>query len=465
MSFYSKIEHFGEGIALVTEEGQSFSYAALASAADEFRERLQGNRLAFLLAGNCPESVIGYLGFLRAKVPLVLQPAGLHPDLLANLLKTYRPNYVWLPRERADQVQAATALFALGNYILINTYADPIALYKEMALLLSTSGSTGSPKLVRQSYMNIAANAESIAQYLDINREERPITTLPMHYVFGLSILNSHFLCGATVILTNRGLMEKGFWDLLRKTKATSFAGVPYTYEMLKRLHFERMDLPSLKVLAQAGGKLDSTLVREFAEICSRKGMRFYVMYGAAEATARMSYLPPDYALEKSDSIGIPIPGGEFWIEGNDGSLIETPGITGELVYRGDNVTLGYASCREDLALGDERGGVLHTGDLARRDHDGFYYIVGRKNRFLKIFGNRINLEEIEQHIRTKITDCACAGRDDDLRVYITDDSKKKATTVFITELTNLHHSAFKVIVLDAIPRNEFGKITYAVLF
>jgi len=464
MSFFDEIDRYGADVALITEEGQRIVYAELVDAADRLRARLRGPGLAFLLAKNCPESVMGYIGFLRARIPVVLQPPGLHPELLANLLDTYRPRYVWLPRERAEQVPASTELFALGKYVLVSRAADPVVLHEDMALLLSTSGSTGSPKLVRQSYQNIAANAASIAQYLDIGSEDRAITTLPMHYVFGLSVLNSHLLRGATIVLTDRGLMERGFWELMKTTRATSFAGVPYTFEMLRRLRFARMDLPSLRVLSQAGGKLDAALVHEFASICHSKGMRFYVMYGAAEATARMSYLPPQYALEKPGSIGIPIPGGEFWIEDSTGAVIESPDMIGELIYRGDNVTFGYATCREDLARGDERGGVLRTGDMARRDEDGFYYIVGRRNRFIKIFGNRINLEEIEQHIRKTGADCACAGKDDNLRIYIADGLKKDKVMTFVQELTGLHHSAYTVVVLDEIPRNEFGKITYAAL-
>jgi long-chain acyl-CoA synthetase len=464
MAFYNEIESFGSNIALITEEGLRITYAELAEAANQLGAQLSNRGLAFLLADNCPESIIGYLGILRAGVPVVMQPSGLHHKLLCDLMNAYHPQYLWLPKNRAEEVANSEVLHTLGNYVLLRAAADPIVLYEEMALLVSTSGSTGSPKFVRQSYKNITSNAASIAQYLKISNQDRPITALPMNYVFGLSVINSHLLCGATIILTQRGLMEKQFWNLINSACATSFAGVPYTYEMLRRLHFERMQLPSLKVLTQAGGKLNAALVNEFAEICGRKGMQFIVMYGAAEATARMSYLPPEYALEKSGSIGIPIPGGEFWIEDSNGAIIDAPDIPGELVYRGDNVTLGYACNIEDLANGDERGGILHTGDIAQRDEDGFYYIVGRKSRFIKVFGNRINLEEVEQHIRKQITDCACSGEDDKLRIFITDGSKKNEVLAFIQELTGLHHSACFITVLSDIPRNEFGKITYAAL-
>lgn len=464
MVFYDEIDRWGEAPALITEQGECITYSSLANTADRFGARIASRGLGLLLVENNPESVIGYLGFLRSGIPAALQPAGLHPEFLAGLLDVYQPNYVWLPRDRSGEIAGGKTLFTLGQYVLLATGAEPLALHEEVALLVSTSGSTGSPKWVRQSYKNLSSNAESIAEYLEICDADRPITSLPMSYVFGLSILNSHLHRGASIILTNGSLAEVGFWNALKAWEATSFSGVPYTFEMLKRLRFHRMDLPSLKVITQAGGKLSASLVHEFATVCAEKGIKFFVMYGAAEATARMSYLPPEVAIGKPGSIGVAIPGGEFWIENDDGSIIEKPGEVGELVYRGDNVTLGYATCREDLALGDQRCGVLRTGDLARFDEELFFYIVGRKSRFIKVFGNRVNLEEIEQQVRNQGIDCACGGEDDRLRVYISDASRKDMVAVFVEKMTGLHRSACEVVVIEKIPRNEFGKISYATL-
>jgi long-subunit acyl-CoA synthetase (AMP-forming) len=326
-------------------------------------------------------------------------------------------------------------------------------MHEDLALLIMTSGTTGNPKLVRLSYRNLSANAESISEYLHIRDDDKAITTLPMNYVYGLSVINSHLHAGASIILTNATLMEKRFWDLFKTNRPTMLSGVPYTYEQIKRLQWRRMELPSLRVLTQAGGKLHPDLVREFASICREKDLLFYVMYGAAEATARMSYLPPHLAMEKPSSIGMAIPGGELWIE-NDG----------ELCYRGENVSLGYAECRGDLARGDDRQGVLKTGDLATQDEDGAFYISGRKSRFIKLFGNRVNLEDVEQFIRNKGIDCACAGNDDALRLYVTRASEERDALVFAQQLTNLHHSAFRTILLGQIPRNQAGKVCYSEL-
>jgi len=401
---------------------------------------------------------------LRARVPAALLAGGIPSEQLANLLAAYRPNYLWLPRGRAAETPNAVEVYAKGGYVLLSTGAEPLRAHNDLALLMTTSGSTGSAKFVRLSCGNVAANAASIAAYLNIAGEDRAITTLPMHYVFGLSVINSHLQAGARIALTDASLMEKRFWEQVKAQRSTSLSGVPYTYELLKRLHWERMKLPDLKMLTQAGGKLSAALVAEFAEHCRQKGIRFYVMYGAAEATARMAYLPPQLALEKPGSIGVPIPGGELWIEDENGNAITRSGVVGELFYRGPNVSLGYAQRREDLALGDERGCVLATGDLALRDADGVYSIVGRKSRFVKLFGNRVNLEDVEQLLRGAGIDCACAGDDSLLRIYITNPALSDDAVAAAQRLTQLHPSAFRSCVIDCIPRNAAGKIIYAEL-
>jgi acyl-CoA synthetase (AMP-forming)/AMP-acid ligase II len=270
-------------------------------------------------------------------------------------------------------------LFSIFNYSLVKlNFNIQYSLHPDLALLLTTSGSTGSPKLVRISYQNLMCNSNSIVEYLKINEKERPITTLPMNYSYGLSIINSHLVAGSTILLTSKSIDEKEFWDFLKNERATSISGVPYTYEMLKRLKFLRMTFPYLNTLTQAGGKLNADLNFEFAKFCEQTNKRFFIMYGQTEATARMSYLPPEYTISKIGSMGIPIPGGQFILTDEKGKELEGDNVVGELVYKGRNVSMGYAITCEDLAKGDENNGILKTGDLAKRDKDNFYYIVGR---------------------------------------------------------------------------------------
>ncbi len=258
--------------------------------------------------------------------------------------------------------------------------------------------------------------------------------------------------------------MDKCFWTLFREQEATTFGGVPYIYEMLKKLRFARMDLPSLRYMTQAGGKLSKELAEEFSEICVQKGIRLIVMYGQTEATARMAYLPWEYAQSKAGSIGIVIPGGALQLVDTDGSVIEEPEVAGELVYTGKNVTLGYAQNRFDLIKPDENHGVLYTGDMAKRDADGFYYIVGRKKRFLKLFGSRVNLDEVEGLLRQQGVECACTGVDDHMDIYVTDATQIDRVAAYIREHTSINYSGFQIHAIDAIPRNDAGKILYSAL-
>ena len=329
--------------------------------------------------------------------------------------------------------------------------------------MLTTSGSTGSPKLVRQSYKNIEANTKSIVEYLQLNETERAITTLPMNYTYGISIINTHLWVGASIILTEKGLMQKEFWQQMKDFEATSFAGVPYTYEMLDKLRFFRMNLPSLRYMTQAGGKLSPELHHKFAQWAKDCGKKFIVMYGQTEATARMSYLPAEKSLEKYGSMGIAIPNGKFSLIDVNGEEIITPETVGELVYEGANVTLGYAECGLDLAKSDERHGKLITGDMAKFDADGFYYIVGRKKRFLKIYGNRVNLDETERLIKTEFKDleCACTGVDDSMIIYTTNPIENDNIMAFVTSKTGINKAAFKIRNIDEIPKNEAGKTLY----
>lgn len=461
------LEKYRDNTAIIDECGRVLTYGGLSSEGGRVASAVEERCLVFSLCTNSIGSVIGYVSFINANIVPVLLNAHLEKELLQNLLETYWPAYLWLPEEQADEFKDVKRVYNCYGYCLLRTsYDKAYPLHPELSLLLTTSGSTGSQRLVRQSYANIRANAESIAQYLSLDETERPITTLPMNYTYGLSIINSHLLVGATLLVTDKSLTQKEFWRFFREQRATSFGGVPYTYEMLDRMRFQRMDLPDLRTMTQAGGKLLPELHKRFAEYAAEHGKNFVVMYGQCEATARMGYLPADKAMEKCGSTGIAIPGGTFRLIDADGQAITKPHMTGELVYEGPNVTLGYAERREDLAKGDERHGILETGDMAQFDEDGYYYIVGRKKRFLKIYGNRVNLDEIDQMVKTRFaqTDFVSAGVDDHMYLFVTDSSVAETIKEFVVTKTGLNPAAFKTVVMDEIPKNDSGKTLFAEL-
>ena len=448
-------------VAAIDETGSSLSYGELIRFHKIYRKWIPERTLIFILCHNTMGALKGYTASLCNRVVPLLLDGEIDQDFLKNLIKTYQPEYLWLPGERKEEFTYEICGEDSG-YILLKTEYGKACLNDDLALLLTTSGSTGTVKLVRQSHENIMSNARAIVQYLEIDDRERPITNLPMSYTYGLSVINSHLLAGAIILLTAKSIFQKEFWDFFKTQKATSMAGVPYTYEMLKRLRFFKMELSSLHTLTQSGAKLSPELHKELAEYAEKEGIRFFAMYGQTEATARISYLPWQKSVEKYGSIGIAIPGGKLSLIDAESREIHDADVVGELVYEGPNVTLGYAEKKEDLALGDKRHGRLVKGDMAKRDADGYYYIVGRKKRFLKIFGKRINLDECERIIRQEFDiECACAGRDDLMHVYLLDEDLKDPVSQYLATKMNLHHSAFKVVILKEIPKNKSGKIQY----
>ncbi len=458
MGIFEGIEKYGDDLAIISEE-EEISYRKLVSHTQELADVVGGRCLVFLVCSNTYPSLAGYVSFLRNHiVPLMINHT-MNKEMFEKLVETYKPKYVWQPKG----FSAGNSIFELYDYELIKQNEEDYPLAEELALLLTTSGSTGSPKYVKQSYSNILSNAESIIEYLDIKSDDRAITTLPMSYTYGLSIINTHILKGASIVLTEVPIMQRKFWDTLKKYEANNFGGVPYTYETLKRLRFERMELPSLRYITQAGGKLGKELHLEFANICKEKGIKLIVMYGQTEATARMSWLPWEKSIEKAGSIGIAIPGGEFSLIDVNDELITDSDIVGELVYRGPNVTMGYATSNKELASSDERGGVLETGDMAYRDKDGFFYIAGRKKRFLKVYGNRLNLDEMDGLLKEAGYEAVTAGEDNHVKIYAVNGEAGEIIS-FLAKKTGLNMYAFEVVPIRQIPRSESGKILYTEL-
>ena len=450
-----------EKIAIIDDNSASLTYGEICDFIPLFAKAVPRRTLIFILAENKIGSLLGFVGSLSSGiVPLVIS-AKTEKALYETLCDKYAPAYLWAPDEILPNLGYESAGFSEAGYTLVKTGLRSPALHEDLALLLSTSGSTGSPKLVRHSYRNIEANAFNVLRLFGLTAEERPMAALPMHYTMGLSVIASHLLAGATIILSGRSLLDKGFWQMMRENHVTSFTGVPYSYELLSKLRFFRMDLPDLHTITQGGGKMTDELFKACAFYAEQKGKRFIATYGQTECTARMAYLPAELATTKTCSIGVAEPGGQLSIIDEEGNETFDGEAEGEMVYRGENVTLGYATCAEDLMKGDENHGVMHTGDLARRDADGCYFIIGRLKRFLKIFGLRIGLDEVELLIKSKYnTDCYCSGTDEMLNISITNAAVADEVIAFVEEKTRLFHNNITVKIVQSILRNEAGKVT-----
>ncbi len=391
-------------------------------------------RLILIESGNDLDPLVTYLAALRGRHVVMMVPPG---PTIDDIVADYRPDSTLRPSD--------------GGWVLDHLTDEPVDdLHPELAVLLSTSGSTGVSKFVRLSRNNLSANAEAIAEYLAIESSDRALLPLPLHYCYGLSVLHSHLLRGASVVVTDRSVVDPCFWDLVATHGVTTFPAVPFTFDLLDRIDFASMDVPSLRSITQAGGKLAPEAVERYARLGQAKGFDLVVMYGATEATARMAYLPPHLAAEHPTAVGHPIPGGEFRLADD-----------GELIYSGPNVMMGYATGRHDLARGPELE-ELHTGDLAIRNEAGLYEITGRKSRFLKLFGLRVSLDAVESFAADLTGGVAAAtGTDDQLIVAVEAEHQTDVVGDQIVERFGLARAAVTVIQLDEIPRLSNGKTDY----
>ena len=433
----------GATIALADEDAQ-IGYGELST-----RVALRGDELGLdarsvvvLTGDRSIEFVISYLALLdRGHVPLL---AGDHVH------------------ELAASWDAAAVIDARRESIEVDHRRhEPATIHPDLALLLSTSGSMGSKKLVRLSHTNVSANASAIAEYLDLTVRDRGISSLPFHYCYGLSVLHSHLLVGATVAMCDASVVDPCFRDALERHAVTNVAGVPHTFDLLDRAGPDRLFVPTLRFVTQAGGRMSPEAVRRWINRSETRGVDFYVMYGQTEATARMAYLRPEDGARHPGAIGRPIPGGSFTLRPVDD---HDDGV-GELVYRGPNVMLGYAERSEDLALGrtiDE----LATGDLAKYDSVGdVYEIVGRSSRFVKPFGVRVDLDTLESWLRDRLgdtVDVAVGGSDERLTIVA-----ERADPSFVGALVRDHTGlpAGAMIVDDGpVPRTMSGKVDYGAL-
>lgn len=430
----------GDRVAVLTDTEQ-LTYFQLADRVEAFAATLSAPRsLVMIEARNDLHTLVCYLGVLAGGHVALPVPAGRDHS---NTLATYHPDVV---------IDGAGVRTATGGGA-----GSRHRMHPDLALLMSTSGSTGSPKLVRLSYGNLAANARSIATYLGIHDSDRAATTLPMSYCYGLSVIHSHLLMGAAVILSDLSVSDHRFWELFRRHRGTTFAGVPYTFELLERSGFPAMDLPDLRYLTQAGGKMPEDRVSRFATLGERRGWQLFVMYGATEATARMAYLPPHLARTRPSAIGVPIPGGSFTIE----PLDEWPEDgAGELVYRGDNVMMGYAHSPADLTDGATLD-ALRTGDIARRGDDGLYEVIGRRSRFVKMYGLRIDLHQLETTLRTQGVPALCTDRGDRLAVIAAGDHDSDSVRRAAASAAGVPAGAVDAVTVAELPTLTSGKPDY----
>jgi acyl-coenzyme A synthetase/AMP-(fatty) acid ligase len=457
-AFWDALDRHGETPALLPVGQAVVSYAELAALCArqaEIWRGLPGKSLMLLAITNTVESVAALLSALQAGhavLPTTLDPLG---EAFALLVERYRPERVVLtgagdPAWADDYTENACG--GLRQLRRLDGTASP--LHPDLGVLLTTSGSTGSPKLVRLSRRAVAANARQIAAALAMTSQDRAVSLLPLGYSFGLSVLTSHLQVGGSVVLTDRSPVEAEFWSDAATYAVTTLPGVPFTFDMLRRVGAPARAPAALRRLLQAGGRMTPQMIAWTRESFAAQGAELVVMYGQTEACARMSVLPPAELVEALGSVGCAVPEGKFSI-----------GAEGEVIYTGPNVMMGYAETRDDLAKGDELGGVLATGDLGRLDERGRLWLTGRSKRIAKPFGLRVSLDDIEAAL-TPYGSLAVVGDDKTLWVVVESgdlDALRAAVAVLAARM-KLPPTLFRLRPVASLPRGANGKVLYASL-
>lgn len=403
------------------------------------------------------ESFLTYFAFLKSNNAIALFGSNMNEDLKLGLEREYNPKFIYdVSRNSITDFNAIDSDNLQGLFQNLKDNSD-VEIDSNIKILLSTSGTTGSPKLVKLSDKNFISNSESILNYLPITSKDVTPINLSVYYSYGMSVFNSNAHAGGTLVYNCGDMLSKEFWINLSRYSFTSFSGVPYMYEMLSRIGFLKKEYPSLRYMTQAGGRLSDGLIQQFNLYTQQHHINLFIMYGQTEATARMSFVPYDNLSHKIGSIGIPVMNGIFEIDE----------VTSELVYKGPNVFGGYSTCQKDLQVW-EKIKSLYTGDIARKDDEGYYFIIGRSKRFAKLYGYRVNLDEIETMVKKElsIAQIVClSSNDESLEFYTTEDNLSVGSIQEIVSVKyKLPPSIIKLNYLLDFPLTPNGKIDYKAL-
>ncbi|MFY0255210.1 AMP-binding protein [Chitinophaga sp. 30R24] len=409
--------------------------------------------IVFIYCDNLIGSIEVLLNFLDSRFAVSLLSPQLNEQFKEELEQRYQPYYVYDP-ERAG-LRGFDSYTAGNNITLFRNRLKPdVLIHEDIKLLLSTSGTTGSPKFVKLSNENLVQNAYSILDYMPITDEDVAPLNVPIIFVYGLSIFTTNCIAGGKILCTNRDVLQKAFWDDFNHYGCSTIGGVPYVYEMLHRIGFFRKDCASLRYMTQTGGLLNHALIKVIAAYTDTYNKQFFTQYGQTEAAGRMAYLHPSDLLKKATSIGFPIKNGRFEIDGS----------TGELIYYGPNVFGGYANESKDLAYFHHTN-KLYTGDIAREDEEGYYYITGRIKRIMKLYGTRINLDEVELILKNELggQTFVCVGIEDKvLSIFHLDEQlSEEAVKNVLRDKMNLHPGSLQVKYVASIPLTPNGKVDY----
>ena len=466
MGLFKDFNKYKNNIAIIDNEYSDLTYKQVLKETNKIKKKIKNKSLILIVSENTLGSLLAYIFcIINNHVAIILDSKTTQKNIL-KIFKNYQPNYIFLSKKIKTlfNKKCSEKYNFYDQCLMKNEINKKKKLNKNLCVLLSTSGSMGSIKFVKLSKKNLKSNTDSIINYLKINYKDSAITNLPISYSYMLSIINTHFEVGGSIVISKYSLIEKKFWEILKSNKVTSFNGVPYTYEMLIKIGLKNIKIKTLKYLTQAGGKLEKNKLKEVINFCKRNNIKFFSMYGQTEASPRISYLKPEFSKKKIGSIGKGLSGNKVYVINNNGKKILKPYVTGEIINEGKNVFMGYSKNYNDLSKLNEKNYKLKTGDLGFFDKDGFFFITGRVSRIAKIFGNRIDLGDLESLMSQKSYKVVCLSDNKKIFIFIEKNYNKTNLINTISKITNLNINSFELIKLKYFPRTSNNKVSYSEL-
>ncbi len=439
-----------EKYAIISQDGRNITYSEVKWFCAVVSSLINKKKLILVRCKISPQTILMYVAALKCYMPVMMVE---NERDSSKVIEDYIPEYIWQEaKERySDDFEI---IWDYCDYVLLkrkNSFSYEI--HDDLALLLSTSGSTGSSKFVRISYRNIECNTKAIVEALQIKKDDVAMVMLPLSYTYGLSVINTYLYMGATLLVPSVPMIHKEFWDFFIRHGGNVISGVPYSFEIIKRLGIFKKGLSSLRLVTSSGGKLSYELEKYMLDIARRNGFHFASMYGQTEATARISCHFLDENPQKIGSVG-------KTIVGVNANLHDD-----EIVCTSSSVALGYAQNYRDLTKGDEWNGILRTGDIGEIDKDGYIYIKGRLKRIAKINGHRMSLDELENFCFSKVKcPCMIVEKDDIINIYLEGQVNSKVeedVLKLLVTFTGFHKNYFQIHFVELLPRNKNGKLLY----
>ena len=446
---------FANSPALESYAGTTVTYGQLDLMASCVRDVMGPDKCCVLILADKSIDAVSmyYCCLTNGYVPLVMDEKT-DCTLLESLEKDYNFQYIFCHKSKLAYFNGGLIYATDNDYVILSTGKERMEINPDLAVLMSTSGTTGSSKTVRLTYSNLRVACEASAQFYEADKTDIGMMLLPMAYCFGQVFLIVHFLKGAKICVCNYSIFENEFWDFFNRSQITDFYCVPYTGSQLRRLGFYEQDYPALRYICQGGGKADIAVATSFLNGPLSEHVRFYNIYGQTEAVM-ISSLPWRLLSEKVESVGVGLP--------NISVYIKDSADIGEIVVSGGNICLGYAYTSNDLARGDDKHGILFTGDIGQFDNDGCLYILGRESRFSKIAGLRISHDEIERIVKKKYptVDVACVGNDAVISVIFSGESDENDMLKYICSTIHVDKNFLRIYHQHELPLLINGKVDY----